>query len=133
MGGCKRCVTKVYMYAALFRLYSSIITQTARRRESVPNGGGGGLAPKFVYQQRTDQISRMANFVLRTMVTLVCVWGGGAPSMVVRCFNTSMGGGGGGQQCIRRGGVGGLKGGEIWLLPGSPYGPRQRPAENFEA
>ena len=39
------------------------------------------------------------------------------------------------QGCIRRGGRGGLKGGGGWLgspsLLGSPYGPRQRRAENF--
>ena len=37
--GGERCVTNVCMYAALFHLYSGIITQTARRRhrkESVP-------------------------------------------------------------------------------------------------
>ena len=40
-GGGKRYVTNVCMYAALFRLYSGIMTQTARRRrrrESVPFG-----------------------------------------------------------------------------------------------
>ena len=36
MCGVKRYVTNVCMYAALFRLYSGTITQTARRRESVP-------------------------------------------------------------------------------------------------
>ena len=34
--GGKRYVTNVCMYTALFRLYSGIITQTARRRESIP-------------------------------------------------------------------------------------------------
>ena len=39
-GGGKRYITNVCMYAALFRLYSGIITQTARcrrRTESVPH------------------------------------------------------------------------------------------------
>ena len=35
--GGKRYVTNVCMYAALFCLYSGIVTQTARRRESVPS------------------------------------------------------------------------------------------------
>ena len=34
--GCKRYVSNVCMYVALLRLYSGIITQTARRRESGP-------------------------------------------------------------------------------------------------
>ena len=37
-GGGGRYVTNVCMYAALFRLYSGTITQTARSRESVPMG-----------------------------------------------------------------------------------------------
>ena len=41
LGG-ERYVTNVCMYAALFRLYSGIITQTARRRESVPLDGRAG-------------------------------------------------------------------------------------------
>ena len=34
--GGKRYATNMYMYAALVNLYYGIITQTARRRESVP-------------------------------------------------------------------------------------------------
>ena len=38
--GGKQYVTNVCMYATLFCLYSGIITQTARRRESVPYANG---------------------------------------------------------------------------------------------
>ena len=38
-GGGKLWVKHMCMYAALFRLSLGIVAQTARRRESVPNGG----------------------------------------------------------------------------------------------
>ena len=61
-GGGKRYVKNVCMYAALFRLYSGTITQTARRRAHT--GAAGKASPKGpgVEQIKDDETCRRSTY-----------------------------------------------------------------------
>ena len=126
--------------------------QRACRWEGVPTGdvleerGGLSGTQKFVHQKWPNQIFALVNFVFPHCGHYGLEGGGGRPGRgvsppppaVYGHSNTSLVPTGAllfseppPQECIRRGGGGGGGGAGTPLLPGSPYGPRRRRAENF--